>query len=329
MTTHNICWWNLENLFDIENSPRRSEFLNDNLKGELEGWTQAVLDKKIANLSVIIGKMNNGNGPDILGVSEVENDHVLSLLTSKLNSDLGRSYTFAIVDGEDKRGIDTALIYDENLYSHGQEVFTLRIIKRNATRDLFQVHLTTSSGNQLIVILNHWPSRMGGTFESEPYRIMVAENLSYWVKRIHEEIDEPSILLMGDFNDNPYDRSVQNYLQSTNIKAKVMNARTNHYFYNPMFKFLDTGVGTHVYGSEVSILDQFLVSRNVLSQSNDHPFKIEEVDGVESVEILAYPELVKGDYKKAIRFSRPSSANSFDDEGYSDHLPISLNLIEE
>lgn len=321
MTTHNICWWNLENLFDIENSPRRSDLLNKTLKKELKGWSQSILNKKINNLTSVISKINNGKGPDILGVCEVENDHVLKLLTGKLNSQLARNYTFSIIEGEDKRGIDTALIYDDNIYTQNPETFTLRISKRNTTRDLFQVQLTTSSGNLLVLILNHWPSRSGGVYQSEPYRIMVAENLAFWVKRIHEELgDDTSILLMGDFNDNPFDRSMTNYLQSTNTKRKVMNAK-NHYFYNLMFEFMDSGVGTYVFGSEVNILDQFLASKSILSQSNSHPFKID------SVRIIDFPEMVKGVYKKAIRFSRPTKKD-FDKDGFSDHLPINLILKE-
>ncbi|MCB0459306.1 MAG: hypothetical protein KDC74_04720 [Flavobacteriaceae bacterium] len=327
MESHSISWWNLENLFDIENSPRRSQFLNDNLSGELQGWTQPVLDKKIDNLSSIIGKMNNNNGPDVLGVCEVENDHVLQLLVDKLNSQLNRNYAFSIVDGTDKRGIDTALIFDQNKYQIGQETYTLRITKRNSTRDLFQVHLTTNSGNMLVIILNHWPSRSGGVFESEPYRIMVAENLAFWTERIHEEIgSDVSILLMGDFNDNPFDRSLISYLLSSNNKKKVINAR-NKYFYNLMYKFMDTGFGTHVYGSEVNVLDQFLVSKNIISQSNNHPFKVEKVNGEYSVDIVSFPEMISGDYSKAVRFSRPNKGD-FNPQGFSDHLPISITLLE-
>lgn len=325
MKNHNICWWNLENLFDLENSPRRSSFLSNTLSKELKGWTQEVLTLKINNLSSIIQKLNNENGPDILGICEVENSYVLELLTNKLNSLLpNRSYSFLIADGLDKRGIDTALILDNNKYeTDTNNIFTLRIAKRNPTRDLFQIHLKTKPGNNtLVLILNHWPSRSGGELESEPFRIMVAENLSYWVERIHEELgkDVP-ILLMGDFNDNPYNKSITKYLQSSNIRNKVMSAK-NHFFYNLMFVFFDENIGTHVYGSEVNILDQFLVSKGILNQSNDHPFK------VDSVRIVDFPELTKGKYKKPVRFGRPKDKNGINPNGYSDHLPISLTLKE-
>ena len=54
MENHNIYWWNLENLFDIENSPRRSTLLQNQLKKELKGWDQNVLNQKIDNLTSII-----------------------------------------------------------------------------------------------------------------------------------------------------------------------------------------------------------------------------------------------------------------------------------
>jgi len=325
MTKHHIYWWNLENLFDVSNSTRRSDFLNDTLKGELKGWTQAVLNKKLNNLVSVIKRFNDDKGPDILGVCEVENDHVLELLTAKMDTALGRQYKFVISDSADKRGIDTALIYDKNVYTPEVETFSLRIIKRNSTRDLFQVHINTSDGNKLIMVLNHWPSRSGGLLRSEPYRIMVAENLSYWIERIHEEQgDDASIVLMGDFNDNPPDRSVVEYLLATNNKAQVRSNRVKKkYMYNLMHRFLDGQIGTYVFGSDFNVLDQFMVSRSIVSHKTEFPFKIS------AVSIIDYPEITKGAYKKPIKFGRPARESTHNPKGFSDHLPISLVLNEK
>jgi len=324
MIKHHIYWWNLENLFDIENSPRRSAFLNDALKGELKDWDIDVLHRKLDNLITIISKFNEGKGPDLLGVCEVENGFVIDLLIEKLKTSVNRNYGFVISDGQDKRGIDTVLVYDIDLYSPEPETFSLRIIKRNSTRDLFQVQLNTMSGNQLVCILNHWPSRSGGKFESQPYRIMVAENLAYWIERIYEELgDDTSILLMGDFNDEPYDRSIKDYLLAINNRALVKSNRVrNRYLYNPMFRFLDAQLGTYVYGNTLNILDQFMVSKSILSESPELPFQIN------SVSIIDYPDIVKGAYKTPVKFGRPSSPSSYNPNGYSDHLPIELVLNE-
>lgn len=320
MALHHIYWWNLENLFDIERSSTRSEFLQKSLKSELKGWTRSILNKKLSNLTSVITQFNNNLGPDILGVCEVESKAVVVELAERMSTALNRSYTVSHADSEDKRGIDTALIYDKNLYSSDDLIFTLRITKRNSTRDLLQFHLKTESDNELVIILNHWPSRSGGTFESEPYRIMVAENLAYWVDRIHEEIEgSPSIILMGDFNDNPFDRSLSHYLMGSNNKKGVSYARNNK-FYNLMYQFMDKQVGTYVFGSEFNLLDQFLISKSIVSNSTSHPFTYEACN------ILVMPEIVKGRYNTPIRFGRPSSKLNL--EGYSDHLPIELILKE-
>ncbi|MRR32345.1 endonuclease/exonuclease/phosphatase, partial [bacterium] len=89
--TYKIVFWNLENLFDVENSPRRTEKLTRTLGSSIQGWTQSLLDRKISQLASIIRMMNEGRGPDILGVAEVENLFVVNLLKQALTP-LGRNY---------------------------------------------------------------------------------------------------------------------------------------------------------------------------------------------------------------------------------------------
>lgn len=324
MAKHHIYWWNLENLFDIENSPRRSEFLNNHLGTELNGWDATILDQKIANLTSIISKFNDSKGPDILGVCEIENEHVIELLITSMSTALNKNYGFVISKGDDKRGIDTALIYDKTKYGPEQITFSLRIIKRNTTRDLFQVHINTANGNKLICILNHWPSRSGGELESEPFRIMVAENLSYWIERIYEEQGaDANILLMGDFNDNPYNKSIAQYLMAINNKALVKSNRVRlKYFYNVMHRFLDAQIGTFVFGNEYNLLDQFMISKSIVSEKSELPFKFSKVA------IIDFPELTSGSYQKPVKFGRPNSS-TFNVNGFSDHLPIKIVLNEK
>lgn len=327
---HNIYWWNLENLFDVLDSPRRPDWFQKTIKNELIGWNEAILDKKISQLCSIIKKLNNGLGPDILGVCEIENEFVVKKLMDKVGQEVNRSYKVLHKDTKDQRGIDIAIIYDQEKYKDDDRVFTLEIMKRSATRDLFQINLTTRTGNhELILIGNHWPSRLGGKFESEPYRMMVGEILSYWVDRIYEikrteqnDVNyNPSIVIMGDFNDQPYDRSITNYLNSTSTIERVKNARTPILF-NTMYPFLDSQLGTHVYGNEVNVLDQFMVSKALTIDSNTYPFQFI------SSNIVQFPELMKGDYHTPIRFSRPSAGAEFNPNGYSDHLPIEMIIKE-
>lgn len=323
MHNHFIAFWNLENLFDVENSAHRPEYLQSQLAGELAGWSATVLNKKLTRLAEIIKLMNDGAGPDILGVCEVENKIVLDKLISALSS-LGRNYDTAHADTQDKRGIDVAVIYDADLYQAGL-TFNHFVQKRTATRDIFQVNLATAQARDLVIVGNHWPSRSGGQYKSEPYRMMVGETLAYFHKRILEELgDDTAVIAMGDFNDEPFDRSVREYAMASRERQKIMNAKKVDYFYNLMWEAVGSREATYYFGSQPNLLDQFWVSKGVLK--NDTPFQVKPG----SAEIFRPSVLVaSGDYPRARKFGRPSRATTFDEDGYSDHFPITMVLQEK
>ena len=131
MKTHSVAWWNVENLFDVEDSPARSDKLKRTLKGELTGWNDALLTRKINNLASIIRQLNGGIGPDVLGVCEVENRPVLQRLVAAL-APLGRNYLVAHHDTSDERGIDVAFIYDSAKFI-AEATFSHTIQKRPAS----------------------------------------------------------------------------------------------------------------------------------------------------------------------------------------------------
>ncbi|WP_194777887.1 endonuclease/exonuclease/phosphatase family protein [Pararhodonellum marinum] len=320
--THHILWWNLENLFDIQNSPSRPDWLQSRLNQELAGWTEEILERKIENLASVIAEYDQGNGPDILGVCEIENKQVLTLLMEEVGKRISRQYKVMHHDTKDNRGIDIAIAYDVDRYDDDGLIFTLEVMKRNATRDLFQINLTTKlGGNKLILIGNHWPARSAGQYESEPYRMMVGETLSYWIDRIFEEQGRnASIVAMGDFNDEPFNRSITDYLMTSNNRTKIQNARSINYLYNLMFPFLDGAYGTYVFNSNLMIIDQFMVSRNVMSKSTATAFDVDKVF------VFALDRMVRGAYHTPIRFGRPSAGLNL--EGFSDHLPIGMILKE-
>jgi len=246
---YNIAWWNLENLFDTFDSPNRPEWLQSKLNSELRGWDQQVLEMKLVNLASIIRKMNNNAGPDILGICEAESAFVLEKLIQIIGFSAGeRNYQLAHIDMNDQRGIDIAFIYDANKFTV-EEMFTHVVTQRNTTRDLLQVNFRTEKGNPLILVGNHWHSRISGELETEPYRIIAAETLSYWLERITEICGKDTpILVMGDFNDEPFNKSISQYAQSTHSKPKVMNSY-NIRLLNLMYPLMGNGSGTLFYNN--------------------------------------------------------------------------------
>ncbi len=316
MTDYYVAFWNLENLFDVNQSPRRIDKLQRTIGNELKGWTKNILAKKIKQLASVIKQMNQNKGPDLMGVCEVENDYVLKLLVDALSIP-NRNYAIAHHDMPDNRGIDVGFIYDKTLFK-AEHQFSHFIVKRYATRDLFQVNFRTKLGRLLVVVGNHWPSRSAGQYESEPYRIVAAETIAYWHQRIREICGkDTAILAMGDFNDEPFNRSLANYALAMRNRSEVTRARSPK-FLNLMWPIMGGGKGTHYYGGGPNFLDQFLASKGLVTG------KLKLCVRPETVEIIQYPGMA--DKKGApIRFGKGQKPNI---KGYSDHFPIGVKIRE-
>jgi predicted extracellular nuclease len=321
--TYYIAWWNLENLFDEENSPRRTEKLQRTIGHDLAGWTPARRDRKIAQLASVIAQMNGGAGPDLLGVCEVENRFVLDLLVTTLNTPLpARNYDIVHADTEDARGIDVAFIYDPSLLTAPPaEVFFHVVMRRNATRELVQVNFQTHKNRTWTVFGNHWPSRSGGQFESAGYRDIAGETLSYFHERALEVHggDTPAFA-MGDFNDEPFDTSLVIHALSTRQRQRVVDA-DNPLFWNLSWKVIgDPTDGSFYYNNEPNLLDQFLVNKNMAKQ--DSPIRAK----AETVEILRFPGTLTGKYRRPKPFG--GMGKPVDEDGFSDHFPIGMQVTE-
>ena len=116
MPNYYVAWWNLENLFDDENSPRRTEKSRARDQERHRRVDAGAADRKIAQLASVIAQMNGGTEPDLLGVCEVENRFVLDLLADAVRGLLpGRAYRIVHADTDDARGIDVAFLYDPSL----------------------------------------------------------------------------------------------------------------------------------------------------------------------------------------------------------------------
>jgi len=316
----NIAWWNLENLFDRANAARPPE-LAQKLANELVGWTTAVRNSKLAQLASVIELMFGGAGPDLIGVCEVENEGVLSLLVNQINLP-GRNYDVVAHNSPDARGIDVSFIFDRNtlqVANSGHQV----VVKRSATRDLFWVELTEpTTGATFVAIANHWPARSAGQYESEPFRILTGETLSFVMSDLFTQSNlgnDLPVIIMGDFNDEPFNRSMREYLLGTRDDGRVRRSRSAPRVYNLMWPLMDVpDLGTYRYGSDWNMLDQFLVTKGML-RNNSH-VRVRR----DTIQIFR-PANICGAGGRPRRFGRPSN-NSLDQGGFSDHFPIMVML---
>lgn len=315
-----VAWWNLENLFDHQNAQRPAE-LAQRLGRELNGWTVAVRNQKLDQLAAIVRQMFNGAGPDLLGICEVENERVAEMLAGRLNLP-GRNYQVLHHASPDARGIDVSLVYDQALLQAANPDHQV-VVKRTATRDIFWADFTVRATQATFAtIANHWPSRSGGHYESQPYRMLTGETVSYVIQGLFDQFNlgnELPVLIMGDFNDQPYDRSMQEYLLGTRDPGRVRRARTPRLL-NLMWPLMSQqNPGTYRYQSESNMLDQFLVSRGMLSQQSAVRVR------ANSVQVFR-PAGMVGTGGAPRRFGRPSQQSSFDQNGFSDHFPITVIL---
>ena len=340
MPNHFVAFWNLENLFAPEGFATREPWIAQQMASDLRGWTQALFDAKIAQLASIIRQMNGGQGPDILGVCEVENAFVLQQLTARLSTHIPtRTYAVVHVDAtRDQRGIDTAFVFDSAKYAvDPTTIFSHWVMRRTGTRDITQVTFTTQGGHDLVALCNHWPSRSGGAYESRGYRMTAGETLAYWHERIWETRgNDIPIIAMGDFNDDPFDDSLTLYARATRERGDVERARIAACFYNLAWRYLEQQGhdhngqpkvvhGTLYFDGNGNVFDQLLVSKGLLVQNS--PITVDE--GTARIEL--YPAMV--DHRVAegpIRFGLPKGnpAQNVNTAGFSDHFPVSVVLQE-
>lgn len=316
---YEIAFWNAENLFDVENSPRRSEKLQRAIGPDVRGWTEELLRRKVGQLGSIIRKMKANSGPDLLGVCEVENEYVMEMLVRSLDP-LGRHYGIVHHDSPDERGIDVAFIYDSDLFSV-EARFDHFVMRRTATRDLLQVNFVTKRNRPFVLVANHWPARTAGELETASYRAIAGETLSYFHERILEVKGAATpVMAVGDFNDEPFDRSLTEHALSIRSRKRVTNARVP-YFLDLMWPIMGQGLGTHYFNNSPFVFDQLLANKNMLTANA--PIRVL----AETVQIERFPEMVDlGDYPRPIPFG--GMGNPVNANGFSDHFPVSVTVVE-
>jgi predicted extracellular nuclease len=184
------------------------------------------------------------------------------------------------------------------------------------------VNFETRRNRTWSVFGNHWPSRSGGQFESAGYRHIAGETLGYFHQRALE-VHGPGtpVLAMGDFNDEPFDTSLVIHALSTRQRQRVVEADTPR-FWNLTWSVIgDPPDGTFYFENEPNLLDQFLVNKNMATRNS--PIRAE----AETVEILRFPGTFStGKYPRPKPFG--GMGKPVDEDGFSDHFPIGMQVTE-
>ncbi|CAG5081728.1 endonuclease/exonuclease/phosphatase family protein [Parvicella tangerina] len=302
-TAYSIGFYNVENLFDTEDDPyTEDEWF---LPTSETQWDEEKYQTKLINLAKVIDAMNEApGGPDLIGLCEVENKAVV-LDLSLQKALTANNYEVVHFDSPDVRGIDVAAMYNpEKLHLISARNINVPMPEDPAitTRDiLFCEFEVIESGKLFSFYVNHWSSRRGGAEETFFKRENCAEALLNDLNSSFLDWKSENIIIVGDMNDYPTDKSLTDVLGAGEPKSASP-------LWNLQYENHKKGLGTYNYKGEWGCLDNVIVSESVYFHAT--PVKILKEDWMMYVndEGEAYPNRTYG------------GSNYYG--GYSDHLPV-------
>lgn len=267
-----IGFYNLENLFDTEHDPGKNDY--QFLPDGSNQWTEAKYEKKLHNMATVIRAMADENGAfhSILGISEVENRHVIEDLVSQKEI-AGANFQIVHYDGPDRRGVDVALLYRPEhfkllesrsipfTFDEDSEIrFTLSKEEQAdfRTRDILCVR-GLLDGEMWAFFVAHLPSRIGG--KGADLRPRGAEIMYRESMKLMQQYPGIKIAAMGDMNDNPSDPSMAVYMHGRELPSQVGPKD----FFSPFLSMLKAGYGSLAYRGEWNIYDIIVVNEPVLN----------------------------------------------------------------
>ncbi|MEO1414039.1 MAG: endonuclease/exonuclease/phosphatase family protein [Bacteroidota bacterium] len=310
-----VGFYNVENLFDTKDNTRKAD--DDFLPQGRYEWTQDKYVVKLDNLAKAIQSMKGG--PDILGVAEIENRKVLEDLVQRQDLQ-SKGYRIVHDESPDARGIDVGMLYQpETFQLKDYKAYEVKLpgIADFKTREILMVEGSINE-TPVYVIVNHWPSRREGQEASEPRRVAAAQKVNQIIQDIQQRDPNPCILIMGDFNDDPQDKSIAEVIGA----KQSMGSVENNGFYNPMYNLLDRDSrGTLTYRGKWNLFDQVLVSEDLIHGDEGLQY-VEGSTQIHNVDLLK----VGGEGRSRQMPRRAIYRGEFKENGFSDHFPVYMRL---
>ena len=307
-----IGFYNLENLFDTIDDPIKNDaqFLPD---GDYT-WGTMKYTNKLQKMAYAISQMPKNLA--ILGVSEIENINVLEDLV-KEPAISNRKLKPILIEGPDKRGIDVGLLYNTKLFKP-TNITSTRMqseLENFFTRDQLCIS-GILDGEEIHVIVVHWPSRSGGQQRSIPRRAEAARTTKHICDSLFAINPNAKIVVMGDLNDDPIDPSVTTEL---GVKSKIEETKQSELF-NTTYAFYKQGIGTLAYKDQWNLFDQIIISQAWLN-SNRKTLSYWKTE-IFNKDFLKQQE---GRYKG---YPLRTHASGVWTNGYSDHFPCLIWVVK-
>jgi hypothetical protein len=320
---YKIMFYNMENFFDTIDDPtvHDEEFLPNGAKR----WNTAKYEKKLHNMERVIRGVATANTlsfPIVIGVAEVENRSVLEDIVSTQQLVQAR-YDICHYDSPDARGVDVAFLYRPDIFKkQGSYNFRVNIpsLPNFRTRGIVAMWGTIEE-EPFYFMVAHWPSRLGGQEASAFKRNAVGAQMRAIADSVLQVNPATHVICMGDFNDDPTDASVAEYLGA---KGKIKELKEGDFF-NPFTAMLKSGMGTLAYRDAWNIFDNIVLTENLVHGA-EGKFRLVNKSHTKYYGNIYKPNYLMqqdGQYKGYPL--RTFSGNNFLG-GYSDHLPVFIYI---
>lgn len=314
---YGVAFYNLENMFDTLHDSGKNDF--EYLPTGAMKWGTMKYTHKLKNMSEVLSQLATDKlpmGAAVIGMSEVENRNVLQDLL-KQPALANRGYQIVHYEGPDRRGVDCAFFYNPTLFKLQDSKLVPYVYENNDTTYKTRGFLVMGgqmAGEHCYFIVNHWPSRAAESWARERGGAQVRV-----VKDSLLQVDpKAKIFIMGDMNDDPFDKSMS---VSLGAKRKAADCKDNDLF-NPWWDTLvDKGIGSLQYKGKWNLFDQIVFTGNLLgSDRSTLKFWKNEVF------MRDYLFQQDGKYKG---YPKRTHAGGVWLDGYSDHLPTVVFLVKE
>jgi predicted extracellular nuclease len=301
-------FYNVENLYDTQNDSKTKD--DEFTPAGKVPWTAERLQTKIDHIGQVLQDITSPAMPDIVGLAEIENRQVLEMLTAS-DKLIKTKYSILHFDSPDERGIDVAMLYNPSTVSViTSEPLHVTLPDNDLTRDILYAKFKLKSGTILHVFINHWPSRREGTELSDAKRMAAANVLRAKLDELQKTEKSPNILILGDFNDEPSDKSIVTGINALNPESNI----SSNNIYSLLYPAFSKGEGSLFY-KDWDLFDQVIVSGNMLKRKKGFRTSVNEA-GIFKAEYLLF--------KNKAGEPRPNRTMSGDKYfgGYSDHMPV-------
>ena len=319
---YGVGFYNLENLFDTCHDEGKNDY--DFLPDGSYRWNGFKYGRKLHNMARALSDLGTDLLPEvgcaIIGVSEVENSRALDDLVAQPEL-AKRGYKFAHIEGPDRRGVDCAMLYNPSFFTL-RDMVLVPYVPELESDSTFKTRgfLTVTgqlAGEDISVIVCHWPSRFSGSF----YRECAGRQVRAVKDSIMKVDPNRKVIVMGDMNDDPQNRSMAVELSA---KGDIKDVGEGDMF-NPWWKILDSGTGTLSYNGSWNLFDQIVVSPNLLDRTGTRDYRLLTYLRCQ-IQKRDYLVQNEGKYKGS---PKRTTASGVWLDGYSDHLPTVIYLIKE